>query len=95
MEQIKRNQQRVVETMQSALDSEIRSRNDAIRIRKKMETDLNDMEIQLSHANRQAIEAQKQLRNMQVHLKVCTAEVFCQQVRPAICLAKNTKFSAS
>lgn len=67
---MKRNHQRVVETMQSALDSETRSKNDAMRIRKKMETDLNEMEIQLSHANRQAAEAQKQLRNMQAHLKV-------------------------
>ncbi|XP_026207102.1 myosin-1-like [Anabas testudineus] len=69
IEQMKRNHQRIVETMQSALDAEIRSKNDAMRIRKKMETDLNEMEIQLTHANRQAAEAQKQLRNMQVHLK--------------------------
>ncbi|XP_042364091.1 myosin heavy chain, fast skeletal muscle-like [Plectropomus leopardus] len=69
IEQMKRNHQRVVETMQSALDSETRCKNDAMRIRKKMETDLNEMEIQLSHANRQAAEAQKQLRNMQAHLK--------------------------
>ncbi|XP_030610164.1 myosin-1-like [Archocentrus centrarchus] len=69
IEQMKRNHQRVLETMQSALDAEIRSKNDAIRIRKKMETDLNEMEIHLSHANRQAAEAQKQLKNMQSHLK--------------------------
>lgn len=67
---MKRNHQRVLETMQSALDAETRSKNDAIRIRKKMETDLNEMEIHLSHANRQAAEAQKQLKNMQSHLKV-------------------------
>lgn len=70
IEQMKRNHQRVLETMQSALDAEMRSKNDTIRIRKKMETDLNEMEIQLSHANRQAAEAQKQLRNIQSHLKV-------------------------
>uniref|UniRef100_A0A3Q2WRW6 Myosin heavy chain, fast skeletal muscle-like n=1 Tax=Haplochromis burtoni TaxID=8153 RepID=A0A3Q2WRW6_HAPBU len=69
IEQMKRNHQRVLETMQSALDAEMRSKNDTIRIRKKMETDLNEMEIQLSHANRQAAEAQKQLRNIQSHLK--------------------------
>ncbi|XP_070708589.1 myosin heavy chain, fast skeletal muscle-like [Pempheris klunzingeri] len=69
LEQMKRNHQRIVETMQSALDAETRSKNDAMRIRKKMEADLNEMEIQLSHANRQAAEAQKQLRNMQAHLK--------------------------
>ncbi len=70
MEQIKRNSQRVIESMQSTLDSEVRSRNDALRIKKKMEGDLNEMEIQLSHANRQASEAQKQLRNVQGQLKV-------------------------
>ncbi|KAK5872508.1 hypothetical protein PBY51_013201 [Eleginops maclovinus] len=69
IDQIKRNSQRVIETMQSTLDAEVRSRNDALRIKKKMEGDLNEMEIQLSHANRQAAEAQKQLRNVQGQLK--------------------------
>ncbi|XP_047439785.1 myosin heavy chain, fast skeletal muscle-like isoform X2 [Mugil cephalus] len=69
IEQIKRNSQRVIESMQSTLDAEVRSRNDALRVKKKMEGDLNEMEIQLSHANRQAAEAQKQLRNVQGQLK--------------------------
>uniref|UniRef100_A0A3Q1JGT4 Myosin, heavy chain b n=1 Tax=Anabas testudineus TaxID=64144 RepID=A0A3Q1JGT4_ANATE len=69
IDQIKRNSQRVIETMQSTLDAEVRSRNDALRVKKKMEGDLNEMEIQLSHANRQAAEAQKQLRNVQGQLK--------------------------
>ncbi|XP_070815348.1 myosin heavy chain, fast skeletal muscle-like [Chaetodon trifascialis] len=69
IDQIKRNSQRVIESMQSTLDAEIRSRNDALRVKKKMEGDLNEMEIQLSHANRQAAEAQKQLRNVQGQLK--------------------------
>ncbi len=70
MEQIKRNSQRVIDSMQSTLDAEVRSRNDALRVKKKMEGDLNEMEIQLSHANRQAAEAQKHLRNVQGQLKV-------------------------
>ncbi|XP_051797561.1 myosin-4-like [Acanthochromis polyacanthus] len=69
IEQLKRSSQRVTDTMQSNLDAEVRSRNDALRVKKKMEGDLNEMEIQLSHANRQAAEAQKQLRNIQVQLK--------------------------
>ncbi|XP_074930257.1 LOW QUALITY PROTEIN: myosin heavy chain, fast skeletal muscle [Cottoperca gobio] len=69
IEQMKHNHHCIVEMMQSALDAETRSKNEAMRLRKKMETDLNEMEIQLSHANRQAAEAQKQLRNMQAHLK--------------------------
>ncbi|XP_015269822.1 PREDICTED: myosin-4-like [Gekko japonicus] len=69
IDQLKRNHLRVVESMQSTLDAEIRSRNDALRLKKKMEGDLNEMEIQLSHANRQAAEAFKNLRNTQGQLK--------------------------
>ncbi|KAL7887057.1 hypothetical protein AOLI_G00047780 [Acnodon oligacanthus] len=69
MEQSKRNHQRVVDTLQSSLESETRSRNEALRIKKKMEGDLNEMEIQLSQANRQAAEAQKQLKGLHGHLK--------------------------
>ncbi|XP_074828042.1 myosin heavy chain, skeletal muscle, adult isoform X3 [Natator depressus] len=69
IEQLKRNHVRVVESMQSTLDAEIRSRNEALRLKKKMEGDLNEMEIQLSHASRLAAEAQKNLRNTQGVLK--------------------------
>ncbi|CAL8302243.1 unnamed protein product [Merluccius merluccius] len=69
LDQLKRSGQRMVESMQAALDAEVRSRNDALRVKKKMEGDLNEMEIQLSHASRQAAEAQKQLKNIQVQLK--------------------------
>ncbi|XP_043913787.1 myosin-7 [Protopterus annectens] len=69
MEQAKRNHQRIVDSLQTSLEAETRSRNEALRIKKKMEGDLNEMEIQLSQANRQAAEAQKQLKNLQAHLK--------------------------
>uniref|UniRef100_A0A8B9F4J7 Uncharacterized protein n=1 Tax=Amazona collaria TaxID=241587 RepID=A0A8B9F4J7_9PSIT len=69
IDQMKRNHLRIVESMQSTLDAEIRSRNEALRLKKKMEGDLNEMEIQLSHANRLAAEAQKNLRNTQGVLK--------------------------
>uniref|UniRef100_G1RYH6 Myosin-6 n=1 Tax=Nomascus leucogenys TaxID=61853 RepID=G1RYH6_NOMLE len=69
MEQAKRNHQRVVDSLQTSLDAETRSRNEALRVKKKMEGDLNEMEIQLSHANRMAAEAQKQVKNLQSLLK--------------------------
>ncbi|NXC17387.1 MYSS protein, partial [Corythaeola cristata] len=69
IDQMKRNHLRIVESMQSTLDAEIRSRNEALRLKKKMEGDLNEMEIQLSHANRLAAESQKNLRNTQAVLK--------------------------
>ncbi|XP_032442257.1 myosin-4-like isoform X2 [Xiphophorus hellerii] len=70
LEQLKRNGQRAADAMQSNMDAEIRSRNDALRLKKKMEGDLNEMEVQLSHGTRLAAEAQRQLRNTQVQVKV-------------------------
>ncbi|XDV41095.1 hypothetical protein PO909_010021 [Leuciscus waleckii] len=69
MEQAKRNYQRMVESLQASLEAETRSRNEALRVKKKMEGDLNEMEIQLSQANRQASDAQKQLKMIQSCLK--------------------------
>ncbi|KAM9091654.1 myosin-7 [Megaptera novaeangliae] len=69
MEQAKRNHLRVVDSLQTSLDAETRSRNEALRVKKKMEGDLNEMEIQLSHANRVAAEAQKQVKSLQSLLK--------------------------
>uniref|UniRef100_A0A8I5NDB5 Myosin-7 n=1 Tax=Papio anubis TaxID=9555 RepID=A0A8I5NDB5_PAPAN len=69
MEQAKRNHQRVVDSLQTSLDAETRSRNEALRVKKKMEGDLNEMEIQLSHASRMAVEAQKQVKSLQSLLK--------------------------
>lgn len=46
MEQIKRNSQRVIDSMQSTLNSALRSRSDTVRMKKKMEGDMNEMKIQ-------------------------------------------------
>lgn len=56
--------------MQTTLDAEAKSRNEAIRLKKKMEGDLNEMEVQLNHANRSATESQKMVRNLQTQIKV-------------------------
>ncbi|CAM9118185.1 unnamed protein product, partial [Bubo scandiacus] len=69
IQQLKRNHQRVLESMQTMLDAESRSRNDALRLKRKMEGDLNDVEIQLSHANSQVAETQNHLKDVQGQLK--------------------------
>ena len=70
IEQLKRNSQRAAKAMQSVLDAEIQSRNVALRLKKKMERDLSEMEIQLGHSNRQVAETQKHLCSVQSQLKV-------------------------
>ena len=82
LDQLKRNHQRTVDILQSALDTETRSRNDAMRLKKKLEGDINEMEIRLGHANRQASDATKQFRSLQSQYKVsgqlhCHCCFFC------------------
>ncbi|KAI1233298.1 Myosin-7, partial [Lamprotornis superbus] len=71
-ESLRRNHQRAMDSMQASLDAEARAKNEAVRLRKKMEGDLNEMEIQLNHANRQAAEFQKLGRHLQAQIKVGT-----------------------
>ncbi|NXM42691.1 MYH7 protein, partial [Gymnorhina tibicen] len=68
-ENLRRNHQRAMDSMQASLDAEARAKNEAMRLRKKMEGDLNEMEIQLNHANRQAAESQKLVRQLQAQIK--------------------------
>ncbi|XP_036418267.1 myosin-7-like [Colossoma macropomum] len=75
MEQSKRNLMRTIDTLQTSLEAETRNRNEALRVKKKMEGDLNEMEIQLSQANRQAAEAQKQLKSLHSNLKDCQIQL--------------------
>lgn len=65
----RRNHQRAVESLQASLDAETRARNEALRLKKKMEGDLNDLELQLGHATRQTAEAQAAIRLLQAQLK--------------------------
>lgn len=90
IQQLKRNHQRVLESMQTMLDAEVRSRNDALRLKKKMEGDLNDMEIQLSHANCQAAETQKHLKAVQGQLKVGTPKLLSRGSLPFPLLASGS-----
>merc|ERR1739847_140701 len=70
----RRNGQRALESMQTTLDSESKSRAEAIRMKKKLEGDFNDLEIQLGHSNRSAGDANKQLKVVQGSLKDAVAK---------------------
>ena len=64
----RRGNQRSLDTMQASLEAEVRSRTEAVRLKKKMESDLNEMEVQLGHANRQAAESQRIIRHLQTQV---------------------------
>lgn len=57
-------------SLQSNLDLEASSRIEATRLRKKMEGDLKEMEIQLCAANRQVSQMTRALGQLQGQMKV-------------------------
>ena len=55
--------------LQATLDQEIRQRAEAVRSRKKMEADFNDLEISLATSQRHADESQKTTKNLTLSIK--------------------------
>ena len=55
----RKNHARAMDSMQASLESEQRAKAEALRIKKKLEGDINELEIALDHANKANSEAQK------------------------------------
>merc|ERR1712142_1372959 len=53
---IKKNQSKALEALQSALETESKGKAEAMRMKKKLETDVTDLELALEHANAGALE---------------------------------------
>ena len=71
----KRNSVRTLESVQQQLDVEIRSRSEAVRIKKRLEGEMSDLEIQVAHSNRQINDNQRankellsQVKDLQLEL---------------------------
>merc|ERR1739848_661987 len=60
----RRNSSRSVEQIQAALDNEMRARAEATRTRKKMESDMNDMEVSMATISRQVMESHKATKEL-------------------------------
>merc|ERR1711937_630866 len=64
-EGLRKTHQRAIESMQSSLENESRAKNEAFRHKKKLEADLNELDIALEHANGANSEAQQLLEQEQ------------------------------
>ena len=67
---IRRKQQCAIDSLQSSLDSEARSRIEGTGLKRSMEADLTGTELQLSCVNRQVSGATKSLGQLQIQIKV-------------------------
>jgi chromosome segregation ATPase len=64
-ESTRRNHARALESMQASLEAENRAKNEAFKQKKKLETDVNELEVALDHANRTNADLQKSLKRLQ------------------------------
>jgi hypothetical protein len=55
--------------MQASLENEARGKAELLRIKKKLESDINDLEIALDHANKANADAQKNLKRTQEQIR--------------------------
>ena len=55
--------------MQASLEAEARAKTEALRIKKKLESDINELEIALDHANKANSEAHKSIKRYQAQLR--------------------------
>merc|ERR1711902_191587 len=65
----KKNHQRAMESLGASLEAEQRAKGEALRIKKKLESDINELEIALDHANKANSEGQKAIKRYQGQLR--------------------------
>merc|ERR1711994_384511 len=65
----RKNHQRAMESMQASLEAESRAKAEALRIKKKLESDINELEIALDHSNKANSEAHKSIKRYQTQLR--------------------------
>ena len=68
-ENTRKNHQRALDSMQASLEAESRGKAEALRMKKKLESDINELEIALDHSNKANAEAQKNIKKYQQTLK--------------------------
>jgi myosin protein heavy chain len=68
-ENTRKNHARAIDSMQASIEAESRARAELSRVKKKLETDINDLEIALDHANKSNLDAQTNLRTCQEQIK--------------------------
>merc|ERR1712179_606529 len=70
-ENTRKNHARAIDSVQASLESEQKSKAEALRIKKKIEGEINELEIALDHANKANSEAQKAIKRYQGQMREC------------------------
>merc|ERR1711944_113178 len=68
-ENTRKNHQRAMDSLGASLEAEQRAKAEALRLKKKLESDINELEIALDHANKANAEGQKAIKRYQGTLR--------------------------
>merc|ERR1712240_899053 len=69
LDALKKTYQKSIESMQASLENETRAKGEAIRQKKKLEADMNELSIALEHANGSNTESQATIKKYQQQIK--------------------------
>ncbi|XP_071512369.1 myosin heavy chain, muscle-like isoform X1 [Panulirus ornatus] len=61
--------QRAIDSMQASLEAEAKAKAEALRLKKKLESDINELEIALDHSNKANADLQKQIKKQLGEIK--------------------------
>merc|ERR1719225_2553154 len=75
----KKNMAKAIEGMQSAVESESKAKAEALRMKKKLENDVLDLESNLERANAANADTQRVIKNYQHSLREAQAKLEEQQ----------------
>ena len=81
----KKNFQKAIENMQSVLESECKGKTEAIRMKKKLESDVNELDVSLEHANAANQETQKTIKGYHQRIRDQQARLEEEQRSKEIC----------
>ncbi len=76
----RKNHQRAMDSLGASLEAEQRAKTEALRIKRKLESDINELEIALDHSNKANSEGQKAIKRYQGTLRD-TIQAYEDEVR--------------
>merc|ERR1712165_503723 len=72
---LKKNMAKGVESMQAALETESKGKAEGTRMKKKLESDVGELEIALEHSNANNLETQKSIKKYHLQIKDVQAKL--------------------
>ena len=84
-ESTRKNFQKALDGMQSALETEAKGKAEALRMKKKLEADVGELEMSLEHANAANMETQKTIKRYHQQIREAQAHLEDEQRTKEVC----------